>query len=471
MAVQTRLKVKNGEGKMKEIRLGWLWGLSLLTFGFSVSAGETPRLIEQWSCAGLDTPESVLYDSERDILYVSNISGDAKEKNGTGFISQVSVDGTLKTLKWASDLDAPKGMAIHGNRLYVSDIDQLVAIDLKTGKVLNRYPAEGAGFLNDVATDTAGHVYVSDSSENNSVIYRLANETLDVWLRDPAVSRPNGLHMLSDRLLVGNATSGDLHAVMLDSGSINSIATDSTGIDGLKPFGGGYLISNWGGKTSWITASGETVLLLDTTAEKVRAADFEYIAALNLLIIPTFSDDRVVAYKVSQSPSLQEGSSAPAIQAIDQNGLPWTLEKHTGTTYVVLYFYPAAMTGGCTAQACSYRDFKNKESDLDIEIVGISGDTSASLKLFQQANHLNFTLLSDPDGSIAKRYGVPVRAGKKSIQRTVDGKKVVLERSNTTARWTFIVDPQGKVIHINKQVKAATDRNAVIEFIRNHEAL
>ena len=106
---------------------------------------------------------------------------------------------------------------------------------------------------------------------------------------------------------------------------------------------------------------------------------------------------------------------------------------------------------------------------LDIKIVGISGDTSESLRFFQRANQLNFTLLSDPDGAIAKKYGVPVKQGQKSIKRTVDGKEVVLERSNTAARWTFIVDQQGKIIYRDTQVKAAEDLNQIIEFIQKTE--
>ena len=78
----------------------------------------------------------------------------------------------------------------------------------------------------------------------------------------------------------------------------------------------------------------------------------------------------------------------------------------------------------------------------DIVIVGISGDSPESLRYFQQANQLNFTLLSDPDGTVAKKYGVPVTEGIKSIKRTVAGEEVTLERSNTAARWTFII-PKG----------------------------
>ncbi len=166
---------------------------------------------------------------------------------------------------------------------------------------------------------------------------------------------------------------------------------------------------------------------------------------------------------------LQVGDSAPAFHAKDQEGKPWKLQEHVGGKYLVLYFYPAAMTGGCTKQACTYRDHKNKASGLDIEIVGISGDSPESLKIFQQANQLNFTLLSDPDGAIAKKYGVPLKKGQKSIKRTVDGKEVTLERSNTAARWTFIIDRQGKVIYRDIKVKAAEDLNNIIEFIRKTE--
>ncbi len=456
---------------MKAIGFGGLVACGLVAFSVGASGMETPRLVEQWSCVGLDTPESVVYDAERNLLYVSNISGSPTEKNGTGFISRVSFDGNIEILKWASGLDAPKGMAMHGDRLYVSDIDQLVSIDLETGKIVERYSTEGAEFLNDVAADAAGTVYVGDSSAENGAIYRLKKGKLEVWLRDPAILRPNGLHMLPDRLLVGNAKQGGLHAVMLDSREIIPVAQATTGIDGLKPLDKGYLISNWAGKTSWISESGETVLLLDTTDAKINSADFEYIADRNLLLIPTFFDHRVVAYKLNLSTELQVGDTAPAIQTKDQDGNPWQLVDHVGEKYVVVYFYPAAMTGGCTKQACGYRDFTNEGSDLEIEIVGISGDTPKNLNYFQQANQLNFTLLSDPDGAIAKRYGVPIKEGKKSIQRTVDGRDITLERSNTAARWTFIINPQGQVVDINKKVKAAADRNAVVEFIRTHEAL
>lgn len=164
---------------------------------------------------------------------------------------------------------------------------------------------------------------------------------------------------------------------------------------------------------------------------------------------------------------LNLGAEAPAFTAASQSGKPWTLSDHAGK-YVVLYFYPAAMTGGCTKQACSYRDFISQQTMDDIVIAGISGDSPEGLRHFQQANNLNFTLLSDADGTIAAKYGVPVRDGKKSIQRVVDGQEVTLERSKTAARWTFIVDPAGKLIYRDTKVKPAADRSNVISVIQKH---
>jgi len=264
----------------------------------AVYGAESPTLVEKWTCGGFDTPEAVLHDAGRNVLYVSNIAGSPTEKDGIGFISRVSPEGKMLEPKWAEGLDAPKGMAIHGSRLYVSNIDELVAIDLATGRITERYSVTGAGFLNDVAADAQGNIYVGDSSPGGSAIYRLSDDQIALWLRDPAIERPNGLHMLPDRLLAGNARQGGLHAIMLKTKEIISVAQAKTGIDGLKPFGDGYLISNWAGQTSFVNADGETIPLLDTTAQKINSADFEYIPGRRLLIIPTFFDHRIVAYEL-----------------------------------------------------------------------------------------------------------------------------------------------------------------------------
>jgi hypothetical protein len=272
-----------------------------LALGAAASEKSGGKLVEQWrSAPEFSVPESVLFEASENILYVSNVAGKPAEKNGQGFISKLSPEGKIEELKWATGLNAPKGMAIHGGHLYVSDIDELVQIDLKTGTIAARYPAAGAVFLNDVAADADGNIHVGDSSAENSVIYRLSEGKLAVWLQAVEIRNPNGLLMQGNRLLVGNGQDGNLNAIELESKKITLIAKTGTGIDGLKPLGdGSFLLSDWAGKTSLLDADGKTSVLMNTTADRINSADFEYIKSKKLLLIPTFFDNRVVAYKVN----------------------------------------------------------------------------------------------------------------------------------------------------------------------------
>ena len=260
------------------------------------------KLTKLWETkADLRVPESVLYHPSEDILYVSNINGKPTEKNGKGFISKVSLSGKILELKWASGLNAPKGSGIYRDRLYVTDIDELVEIDLKTGRTLSIYPAVGAGFLNDVTIDKDGNVYVSDMSSTNSVIYKLVQKKMMVWLKGPDVSKPNGLYAEKSKLILGNSGDGTLKAISLVTKEISIIAKIGSGIDGVQSDGkGNYFISDWKGKTSYVTSSGQVTVIIDTTNQKINSADIEYIESKQILLIPTFFDNRVIAYQVEE---------------------------------------------------------------------------------------------------------------------------------------------------------------------------
>lgn len=162
------------------------------------------------------------------------------------------------------------------------------------------------------------------------------------------------------------------------------------------------------------------------------------------------------------------GDKAPLFEAKDDKGDLWNLEDQLGEKYIVMYFYPAAMTGGCTKQACSYRDMRSDLQNIDAMVVGISGDEVENLKIFKDAHNLNFPLLSDPDGSIAEKYGVPLRDGG-SIERTVGGQTFTLNRGVTSARWTFVIDRSGKIIYKNTQVNAEQDSQQVIDAIKSNK--
>ncbi len=255
------------------------------------------QLVEQWTTPqSLRVPESVLYDRDRDVLYISNINGSPLEKNGLGFISRIAPTGVILDLEWVTGLNAPKGSGIWHGKLYVTDIDELVEIAIETGQILNKFPVAGAGFLNDIAVDSIGNVFISDMSEQNSAIYKFSNGKLELWLKDPQISQPNGLFVEAGKLLVGT-WDGFLKSVDLGDKTIMTIAKTGFGIDGVQSDRkGNYLVSDWQGKTAFVSASGEVKLLLDTSGSNINSADIEYIPEKQLLLIPTFFDNRIVAY-------------------------------------------------------------------------------------------------------------------------------------------------------------------------------
>ena len=164
--------------------------------------------------------------------------------------------------------------------------------------------------------------------------------------------------------------------------------------------------------------------------------------------------------------ALNISDSVPNFEAIDANGKTWRLDKFHSKNYVLLYFYPAAMTGGCTKQACSFRDSYQDWKKLGVEVVGISGDLPENLALFTKAEKLPFTLLSDPDGKVAELFQVPQKKGG-IIERFFLGDKYTLERGVTIKRWTFLISKSGKLIYKNDKVDPLKDSANVMEFIKN----
>lgn len=261
-----------------------------------VGAGEM-KLEKVWETdAILTTAESVNWDPVRGDLYVSCINGRPTGKNADGFIARLKPDGTILNLKWVTGLNAPKGAAIVGATLYVTDIDQLVAIDIPSAKITGRYPAEGATFLNDVAAAPDGAVYVSEYADV-SAVYRFDGKRMTIWFKDDRVPRPNGLTASADGLIVGSGANGTIVKVAYADRKVTVLAKSPHGVDGLIPFHGGFMTSDWSGHIMFVTPDGAQTLL-DTTADKVNAADLGYVPGAKLVLVPTFFDNRVVAYKL-----------------------------------------------------------------------------------------------------------------------------------------------------------------------------
>jgi DNA-binding beta-propeller fold protein YncE len=268
----------------------------------------------------LKNPESVLYAPKQDTLFVSNIDGKPDEKDQKGFISKVSPsNGSIVELNWIVGLNAPKGMAIYNNsKLYVSDITDLVEIDTVNGQIIKRFNAPGSAFLNDVASDRLGNIYVSDTVTNT--IYKmdrnLKNSTsLQVWLQSSELNGPNGLHVDNNKnkLIVASFGSdfskpgAGMKVVDLKNKTISNLGTEVVtspigGLDGIVSDATEthyYVTDNPAGKVYTVNADGRGYgTLIDLRRQ--GAADLEFIPGQNMIIIPIMQDNKLVSYKLVQ---------------------------------------------------------------------------------------------------------------------------------------------------------------------------
>lgn len=153
--------------------------------------------------------------------------------------------------------------------------------------------------------------------------------------------------------------------------------------------------------------------------------------------------------------TLKTGNVAPAFTLQDQNGKKVSLKDFKGKKNVVLYFYPKAMTPGCTVQACGLRDSKKDLAKLNSVALGISPDPVARLKKFDDKEDLNFVLLSDEDHAIADKYGV--WGLKKFMGREFMG--IILT--------TFVIDKNGKLAHVMDKVKTRSHHDDVLEILKS----
>lgn len=258
-------------------------------------------LTDLWSTDTiLQTCESVLFDENRDLLFVSCINGNPSDKAGNGYISRLGPDGTIQSLQWVTGLNAPKGMGIFENRLFVADIDELVIIDVEKAEISERIPVEGASFLNDISVGADGKVYISDS--DTGIIWIYSEGVLAQWISE-GLDRPNGLYVEEDRVLLTSSGSEDLRIIDKSTGQIETVTTGIGGGDGVEFTGndGYYLTSSWAGEIFLIYPDYSKVSLLKTSDEGINSADIGFNQDDQVVYVPTFFDNRVVAYKLEKS--------------------------------------------------------------------------------------------------------------------------------------------------------------------------
>jgi sugar lactone lactonase YvrE len=261
-----------------------------------------------WTVQDMRAPESVYLDEGSGYLYVSQIDGAPGDKDGKGRISKLGLDGSVITADWVTGLNAPKGLRSFGGTLWCADLDQVIAIDITTGKITSRIPIEGAKFLNDVAAGADGTIYISDTM--TSKIHTIKDGKAAVFAEGEQLEYPNGLFVEGERLIVGGwgkpeadfttKVPGHLYMLDLKTKKKTLITKQPLGnIDGLEQDArGGYVVSDYmAGKFIQVSATGESRVIRQF---KPGLADFTFLYAQgDILIAPHMNENTVAAYDLA----------------------------------------------------------------------------------------------------------------------------------------------------------------------------
>jgi peroxiredoxin Q/BCP len=185
-------------------------------------------------------------------------------------------------------------------------------------------------------------------------------------------------------------------------------------------------------------------------AKKVAAKPAKKVTKKTVKKVVKAPKEKVKAKPVSAALKLAVGATAPDFTLEDQNGKKISLKDFRGKK-VVVYFYPRAMTPGCTVQACSLRDSSADLKKHNIVVLGISADPVKKLKQFEEKDKLNFTLLSDPDHKVCEAYG------------SWGLKKFMGKEFMGILRQSFLIDENGKITHVMSKVDTKTHHTDVLK--------
>jgi peroxiredoxin Q/BCP len=160
------------------------------------------------------------------------------------------------------------------------------------------------------------------------------------------------------------------------------------------------------------------------------------------------------------------GDTAPSFESVDDAGKPFKSADVVGKKVLVLYFYPADFTGGCTKQACGFRDDIEKFKSKGVLVVGVSGDSVANHKLFKEDYQLTFPLLADEKGEVAKVFGIPTGAGGTATGKKSGGDAIKVTQGVRINRYTIVIDKAGKIAAADAVGDAGGDAKRIVELIK-----
>jgi sugar lactone lactonase YvrE len=255
---------------------------------------------------GILHPESIIYSVQHEAFFVSNVaSGNPLETKPVGFLSKISKDGKVINAKWVTGFRAPKGIAIVGDDLYVTDVTRVHKVSISKSKIVKTFKVRNAKFLNDAVADAKGNIYVSDMFSN--ILYRIQEDKLAVWIQDPKLEGSNGLftdgkeHLLVVKWGTGidpktfqSKTPGDMATVLLsNTNEIHLTNTIQGNLDGITVDDKGVLwISDWmTGDIFTMNKQGKVKKMFNFGQ---GTADISFAKGLNLLMIPQMNQNKII---------------------------------------------------------------------------------------------------------------------------------------------------------------------------------
>lgn len=262
-------------------------------------------------------PESVYYSPDTKEIFVANVVGDELTKDGQGWLSKISPEGEILEAKWVKGLNAPHGMRAFQGKLWVADIDELVVIDLQSAQIIEKISIPDSVFLNDVAIAEDGRVFVSDTLTNR--IYQVKDGQVSIFAEGTTLESPNGLFIKDNHLFVagwGNITDsatfatdvpGNIFKLDLASGEKQLITQSPLGnLDGLEQdLDGNFIVSDYIlGELFVVNPTDKTSYSLISGLE--GTADIGLIPEQDLVLVPSLSQSKVMAYKYTPTLSLSE---------------------------------------------------------------------------------------------------------------------------------------------------------------------
>lgn len=255
-------------------------------------------LLKKWESDTLfKTPESVCFDAKNKVLYVSNIDGkDPWAADNTGSIGKLGLDGKIIQAEWIKGLQAPKGMGIFNDRLYVVDLKNVVVINIAENKIEQKINVPGAKGLNDLSIDSSGDIYVTDSEGKK--LYKI--ETHNPSLVVDSLVGPNGVLVRGRDLFV--LDQGGVFKVDVRNKSIAKITDgmegDTDGIEHVKDED--FIVSCWGGTIWYLNGDGRKEQLYDGKPEGKNTADIGWDPTTTTVYVPTFWKNSVIAFELKE---------------------------------------------------------------------------------------------------------------------------------------------------------------------------